>query len=120
MFDRMLKRAPAIDMVAMDDGFPFSSLASEIALPSSAAADDLPITAVMNALSGRESEAHRRREEVELSIRTHWAALCRLVVEYNSLAEEFGGDPVPTVARMAPRPVKRGLVPPPRRARQVA
>jgi hypothetical protein len=118
MFDRLPKRPPASDI---DDGFPFASLAAEIALPSDVDGDDLPITAVMNALSGREVDARNRRDEVELSIRTHWATLCRLVAEYEALSEETGLAPSSNVTLLSSRPAKpRGLVPPTRRARQVA
>lgn len=120
MFDRNRNRALAIDL-AIDDGIPaFPGLGGTGGL-TSPSSDDLPITAVMNALAGRESDVRSRREEIELSIRTHWAALCRLVVEYNRLADEPSTMAAPKVAKGGPTPIKvRGLVPPAGRGRHNA
>lgn len=118
MFSRTPNRAPAPDLQAdIDGGFPAFGGLADMMLPADSV-DDLPITTVMKALSGREPDAIARREEVELSIRTHWAALCRLVMEYEQLSKTVGLNPVPNVTRIAPRPVKaRAMVPPAGRSR---
>lgn len=124
MFDRIPNSAPATNLLGdFDDGFPgFEALTGEIDFASSPA-DNVPITAVLSALSQGNAETKRRRDEVELHIRTHWAALCRLVIEYNTLSVPAASGAsaavaVPEVARFTPRPVKaRTLVPPKGRAR---